>query len=491
MKKTNMNLVPSCVNPSPDYYCTWQTQLYATSDGKPEGQRAIIGEKGLFDTEKPYGWAYFYEKARGDLFIVMDDSWDVPPSGDEGYFGSLILDAEKFPESTRGAQSNEEALSRLVKRMEALGWKGLGGWVCAQEAPIEGECASQKERWREKILEAERAGFSYWKVDWGKWGHDAAFRRMICDLKTELSVRLTVEQAMMNEVIPYADAFRTYDVPAIMSIPMTMTKLADILREAPEAGIINCEDEVYIAAAGGFSMGVMRHPYEGCFPNGEKDMSFPSVHRSLKTKMTEVTRAVRWHRIAPAFSVGAGKTLISEQMLVDSWCFESLKDELEAWWLDVPTIRDFLKDGVLSKSAPAQLTRGTAPAEVLCDGEGRAPFIVTAKNPSGALSVATLGRTHGRTYGIPRCDVSLCIGDAHTVGVFGEYKSLRLLGVKEGVKSVLMQDLADDVAYDVTDLVSLADGVLTVGGDLISKIGTLSNPVGDTSEPGALIKLVY
>ena len=58
------------------------------------------------------------------------------------------------------------------------------------------------------------------------------------------------------------------------------------------------------------------------------------------------------------------------------------------------------------------------------------------------------------------------------------------------MKNVLMQDLADDVAYDVTDLVSLADGVLTVGGDLISKIGTLSNPVGDTSEPGALIKLV-
>ena len=69
MKKTEMNLVPDIVNPSPDYYCTWQTQLYATCDGKPARQRAILGEKAFFDTEKPFGWAYFYEKARGDLFF--------------------------------------------------------------------------------------------------------------------------------------------------------------------------------------------------------------------------------------------------------------------------------------------------------------------------------------------------------------------------------------------------------------------------------------
>ena len=45
MKKTNINLIPDIQNPTPDYYCTWQTQLYATNDGKPQGQRAIIGEK--------------------------------------------------------------------------------------------------------------------------------------------------------------------------------------------------------------------------------------------------------------------------------------------------------------------------------------------------------------------------------------------------------------------------------------------------------------
>jgi hypothetical protein len=91
MHKTDINLIPDVINPSPDYYCTWQTQLYATCDGKPPAQRAIITEKALFDQEKPFGWAYFYEKARRDLFIVMDDSWDVPLNGDRSFYGSLLL----------------------------------------------------------------------------------------------------------------------------------------------------------------------------------------------------------------------------------------------------------------------------------------------------------------------------------------------------------------------------------------------------------------
>ena len=33
--KDFINLIPSHKNPSPDYYCTWQTQLYATSGGTP------------------------------------------------------------------------------------------------------------------------------------------------------------------------------------------------------------------------------------------------------------------------------------------------------------------------------------------------------------------------------------------------------------------------------------------------------------------------
>ena len=100
MKRTDINLIPDIPNKTPDYYCTWQTQLYATSDGKPPMQRKIISESSLFGKEKPYGWAYFHEKVRKDLFIVMDDSWDVPLDGNEEYYGSLILNEEKFPSFT-------------------------------------------------------------------------------------------------------------------------------------------------------------------------------------------------------------------------------------------------------------------------------------------------------------------------------------------------------------------------------------------------------
>ena len=100
------DFIPDTVNPTPDYYCTWQTQLFATCDGKPRAQRAAIHERGLFDTQKPYGWAYFYQSARKDLFLVMDDSWDVPPKDDPSYYGSLILDKEKFPQAWQGAKDN-------------------------------------------------------------------------------------------------------------------------------------------------------------------------------------------------------------------------------------------------------------------------------------------------------------------------------------------------------------------------------------------------
>lgn len=175
MKKTNMNLIPDCENQTPDYYCTWQTQLYATNDGKPKMQRQILGEKALFAQEKPFGWAYFYPDARRDLYFVMDDSWDVPPDGDESYYGSLVLNKEKFPESVGGKQSNAEALLSLTERIKSLGWKGLGGWVCAQES----ERFDGKKYWETRFQDANFSGFSYWKVDWGKHADDPDFRKML------------------------------------------------------------------------------------------------------------------------------------------------------------------------------------------------------------------------------------------------------------------------------------------------------------------------
>ena len=493
-RKTEVNLVPDTVNPTPDYYCTWQTQLYASCDGKPEGQRRIICEKSMFDREKPYGWAYFYEKARGDLFFVMDDSWDVPMEDDKKYYGSLVLSPDKFPEATKDAGSSAESLQRLCDRMKALGWKGLGGWVCAQEAPGFFDGGSREEYWKKRLEDARAAGFSYWKVDWGKDGNTFEFRKMLTELKDRYAPELVVEHASLPDLIPISDVFRSYDVPAVMSIPITMEKLKSLVKvgdvQEGHAGLINCEDEAYLAAAGGFAMGIMRHPYRGAFVDGRADMSFPAVHRNLKTKMTEVVRAVRWHRIAPAFGVNASQTIVDENYLYDGWRFVNYEEEIEAWWLTSNYITRNLKENVLTLGAPARIARSLPLPEVTPDAEGFVPFVVAAKNPNGAVSIVTAGRSREREYFLPECDISLESGDARTVGIFGKYKTFTLKTTLDSLSQVLMQDLAGDFAVDVTEKISWDGKNLTIPGELISEIGTMAQEEKDTSEPGVVVRIL-
>ena len=491
MKKTNINLVPDIQNTTPDYYCTWQTQLYATNDGKPQGQRAIIGENALFNSEKPFGWAYFYERVRKDLYIVMDDSWDVPPSNDLSYCGSLILDKDKFSSFVNDSANNIEAMKKLSDKIKDIGWKGLGGWVCAQESPHFKGGLSRDEYWIERLIEANEAGISYWKVDWGDWGADPHFRRTLTELGRKYAPNLIIENAIAPEVIPFSDTFRTYDVPAIMSIPMTMEKINCFTSVAdPEKGnmcLLNCEDEAYISAACGFAMGIMRHPFSGAFVNGKADMSFPQMHRNLKTKVYEIVRAVRFHKLAPAYAFSGKDLKVSEDFLCDTWCFENKEEEIEAWWFDHPAIFEHLNDNVLTKKAPAIISRNTELPVICSNDNGVIPFVVASQNPNGVYSVATLGRTIGRNYYIPKCDVEISTENSKTIGVFGEYKNLIIKTKLSDVKRILIQDLADDESYDITDSVEVKNGEIIVPGEIISKIGTLIQPEEDTSEPGVVI----
>ena len=490
MVKVKMNLVPDTENTTPDYYCTWQTQLYATSGGSPKEQRDVIGEKQLFGKEYPYGWAYLHERARRDLLLVMDDSWDVPIQNEEAYFGSLELDKSKFPESTKKAATNAEALKLLTDRIKALGWKGLGGWVCAQKAPKYAD-VDDKEYWISRLEDANAADFSYWKVDWGAESTDIEFRKMLTELGWKHAPRLTIEHGVTRKALQVSDVYRTYDVPAIMSIPMTVEKIADIAcREKPREGyrgIVNCEDEAYIAAAGGFSMGIMRHSYVDSFPNGEADRSFPSCHRDLKRRMYEIVRAARWHRIAPAFSFSTGEICISEQLLTDTWNFENRYAEIEQWWFKTDVINNCIFDGVLTKTAPAAISRNCELPRIEPDEDGNIPYAIASKNPNGVFSIATLGRTVGRRYYIPRCSVVFNIGDADTVGIFGEYRELILETDKAKIDRVYLQDLSADTAYDVSDDVMFADGRLTVSGELLKRI--CIQPKDDVSDCGAVLKI--
>lgn len=491
--ETHKSIIPETVNPSPDYYCTWQTQLYAVSGGSPAEQRNIMSEHSLFNRSFPYGWAYFYEKTRKDLFFVMDDSWDVPVKDYEKYYGTLLPDHGKFPLATTG-RDGSEALRYLTDKVKALGWKGLGGWVCAQEPLAAEKYESPEEYWVSRLKTANEAGFSYWKVDWGEKGRDIEFRKALPKLGRIYAPKLVIENAVLPEVIPFSDAFRTYDVPALMSIPMTIEKIELCARgvkpNADFSALLNCEDEAYIAAAGGFTMGIMRHPFAGDFPDGYPDRSFPAVHRGIKTKLTEITRAARWHRIAPAFALDSGDFIFDNVKLSDTWRFDSKWDEIEHWWLNILSVKDFLKDDVLTKTAAARIARRCSLPEVVSDGEGNVPFTVCSRNPSGAYSIATAGRTVGRRYYIPECRITADTGDSIFFGIFGNYSMLTLLSskIKRGAR-VLAQDLAADTAVEITKLVETDYGRLTIPGSLIAEIGTLAQPADDTSEPGLAVMI--
>ena len=85
-----------------------------------------------------------------------------------------------------------------------------------------------------------------------------------------------------------------------VSISETIRRIADFFAsdDPKDHRMINCEDEVYIGAALGCHYGVMRHPLNGNMPNGKPDGFFPASFRNVKRRIDEVTRAVRWHRIA-------------------------------------------------------------------------------------------------------------------------------------------------------------------------------------------------
>lgn len=476
----SINLIEEKKNPTPDYYCTWQTQLYACSNGGPEKQRENITEESLFGKGRAQGWANFYDKARRDLLLVMDDSWAVPISSYENYYGSLVLNREKFPSFYR-EDNPGESLKALADKIKEIGWKGLGGWVCAQESPVYSS-GNTEEYWTERLKWCQDAGFSYWKVDWGEKAKSLEFRKMLTDLQKKYAPGVIIEHAMLPDAITFGDVFRTYDVPAIMSIPMTMQKTADCLIHT-DGGMINCEDEAYIAAALGCVMGIMHHPMTGSLPNGNPDLSFPSLHRNLKTKITEITRAARWHRMAPAFGVKKNETKISETSLTDYWNICDQNAEIEKWW-------GYESGSTIEKSAPAAISRNMEIPKIKPDKNGFIPYAVASKNPNGIISVATLGRTLGRSYFIPKCEITLDGGKADTFGIFGEYDSL-VINMQNKPQKIFIQDIASDCAVDITGEVYFSDSGIFIDGEIIHNVGTAENGDGDTSEPGAVIKLVF
>src|SRR5665648_723132 len=205
------SLVPKKPSKAPDYFCTWNIQGYVCSQQSSAGSRMAMTEANMFGDSTYQNWVSFYPKIREDLIFVMDDSWDIPineTSKDGPTFGLTELNEERFPSFTG---TPAKRLSKLVDALKAKGWKGLGGWICAQEAPIAGK-VDTVEYWTERLKAANDSGFSYWKVDWGKQSRNMEWRRMLTDLGRTYAPNLVIEHAFNGEPIEFSDTYRTYDV---------------------------------------------------------------------------------------------------------------------------------------------------------------------------------------------------------------------------------------------------------------------------------------
>lgn len=477
------SLVPGKPSQATDYFCTWNLQGYVTSFSGTEPQRNAMNEKNIFGKGRYEGWAGMFKKVSRDLYFLLDDSWDVPFTGDKNYYGSLVVDSTRFP-SVNGKKPAQR-LKSLSDQINNAGWKGLGLWVCAQEAP-KYKTNDSIQYWKERFQWMNTADVGYWKVDWGEKDKSLEWRGFLTDLGKQIAPRLNIEHALTPSVLSKAEFYRTYDVENVIAIPHTIARIGTVLSYLPTGkgtSIINCEDEPYIAVGTGCSIGVMRHEFNGKLPNGVQDMVFPPSGRDLKNRLDEVVRAVRWHRIALPFEISRNEIFIDTMQLHDYWVME--KNET---WMDRKT------GEVNSMSAPAIITRGLEkPIITLKAGDTLQPYILASKYPNGAIAVAAIGRTIKREYITPRASVLLKVDSLNKpLGVFGHFNELTIqIKTPGGIKQIFAQDLAGDKAIDVTQRIIIKGDKVVIPGALIDEIGLMAATTGDKSEPGLVFVFQY
>jgi hypothetical protein len=481
--QTPVSLVPDKPSNAPDYFCTWNVQGYICSFMTNEAHRMAMNEKNMFGDGAYQNWVEFYPKIRKDLFFVMDDSWDIPlteTSKSGTSFGLVELNQDRFPSYTGNPT---ERLKKLVDAVKAKEWKGLGGWICAQEAPISGT-VDPATYWTEHLKSANEAGFAYWKVDWGKQSRNLEWRTMLTQLGRSYAPNLVIEHAIVEKTVSIGDVYRTYDVENIIAQPVTIERVANLLKykkQGDAKGIINCEDEPYIAAGLGCSIGVMRYPFKGKLANNTVDYAFPPVGRDIKHRSDEVVRGVRWHRIAEPFGVGLNTYTIDTLKLKDYWVL----GERETW-------NKAHKTGdTLRASSPARVSRGLSLAKVLSSSPNR-PFVLSSLYPNGAVAIVIIGRGINHTYITERVKVEQAINSIDKpIGVFGDYESLTLSlpqSVNLSGYTVLAQDLAGETPIDITKNLVVRDNKIILSGALIRKVGLSAATKGDLSDPGLVLE---
>lgn len=475
--------------------------VWGVGTKKTVGTGTGSGAKTSWTVDTKYqDWLAHYPMIRQDLTFIMDDSWDIPkgeldadgvcdkygaskrPDGsnyDNPYLARLALDETRFPSFAGG---DMQRLRKLVVAVKQRGWRSLGGWVCAQN-PImytkeytgkdntmanSKQWTEQQEEqfWKKRLAEANWAGFDYWKVDWGNKDRNEAFRRNLSQWGREVAPDVIIEHASFQdggphhpEYISFSQTIRSYDVNNNIAQAQTLQRLDDLGRQADTEregwGIINCEDEPYIAAGLGCAIGVMRHPYVGAMPNGKQDTYFADYgdgSRRLKNRLNETVRAVRWHRIALPFT-----------HMKDQWHSDGVK----------------LGESGNGKSweAPARMSRRLPLPVITGDGaqSDLRPYVMASLYDNGCAALAIVNRNINGIYRQQRVDVAFePVHWNRKVGIFGYCRSVTL-NYQEGLPDkpfkVFAQDLAVDEAPTAVPFTVTSDGYgIVIDGSTIESL---------------------
>jgi hypothetical protein len=487
------SIVPETPGGAPNYWCTWAVQNYMYGHDlrelKPEVLEGDSGSRLAHDAMNetvllgPDGWAKtFFPRVRKDLYLMLDDGWEA------GGTSTFDLDTSKFP-SFMG--SPEKRLGGLNKAIQGAHWRGAALW-----------CRNTPGGTQDEHLEmlSQEAGVCYWKIDIG----DPEFH--LVDLRRSNHAHLQFEHvhgetplngdwrkdgrfgeqpwgSRRQQILANTDVYRTYDVTSILSLPTTLDRLAEMLKGAQGhtnvRALLNVEDEVYVAAVMGCTMGIFRHPLLGRRPGADLDLFF-NGSRQAKRRMDEVVRALRWQRIAPPFAAGEGSVEISNEVLTDGWTFE----RGQTWYND-------LVGNTAHQGAPSVIARNVSLPRVTA-AAGK-PFVFASRFSNGAVAIGMQERTHpGRAWYLPPAEIELNVADAPgPFGIFGSCRTLTLIFDKPlSGKRIVVQDLAANEAFDVTSKIRVNGQRLQLTEANIRNFGLHGASSGDLSSPGLVLSLL-
>ena len=268
---------------------------------------------------------------------------------------------------------------------------------------------------------------------------------------------------LSEKAVKFSRVFRTYDVLPPHSVATTIDRVAHLLPFAK--GYLNAEDEVYLAAALGCQMGIMRSRY-GLGLDRWDDSE----------RLLEIEAAVTWQRYAPPF-VG-GVTEVSNEILYDDYTY----GKQETWF-------EGANGKCVKQGAPAVVSRNMALPVVEAGQSERKPFVVSARHPNGTYSVAVLPRTISSERQYVGGKVFIKITDMpETIVLFGWADCFEfVLKNSNTIKSVSVESIIEGKKIDITQTYHNGNRRFTVKKEIMKGVCQAQ----DRSAPSVICRIKY